>query len=189
MRAMASSRRGRRGDERLQAQVGIRPAPGEVACQLADDVAPAGGQPQRRVAVQGQAIAAGDRLGGRRAGLGASTVLADRVEDVARQLLGFLDVGLVERVDAQDRARDGGRDLPADELGAEVDRVGELDPDDRMAGRLERRCQRALAAAAIRAGQRDPDERPVGAVRVDRCRSARGRPGRSRRRACRCSRR
>src|SRR4029079_2834227 len=96
----------------------------------------AGGQPQRRVAVQGQAITAGDRLGGGRDVWGVPMFLADRLEDVARQLLGLLDVGLVERVDAQDRARDRGRDLPADELGAEVDRVGQLDPDDRMAGRL-----------------------------------------------------
>ena len=93
--------------------------------------------------------------------------MLDRLEQVARQLLGLLDVRLVERVDAEDRAGDRGRDLPAERLGAEVDRVGDLDPDDRVAGRLERVGQ-GVAAAVGPAGQGEPDERPVGAVGLDR---------------------
>ena len=53
----------RRGDERLEAEIGIRPAAGEMAGELPDDVADARGQPERRVAVEGEAVAAGDRLG------------------------------------------------------------------------------------------------------------------------------
>ena len=55
---------GGRGDERLEAQVGVRPAPREVARQLADDAVVARGQPERRVAVQGQPVAARDRRRG-----------------------------------------------------------------------------------------------------------------------------
>ena len=55
---------GRRGDERLEAEVGVRAPPGEVAGELADHVAVAGRQPQRGVAVQRQAVAGRDRLGG-----------------------------------------------------------------------------------------------------------------------------
>ena len=43
----------------------------------------------------------------------------------ARPVLGRLDVRLVERIDAEDRARDRGRELPAEELGAEVVRIVE----------------------------------------------------------------
>ena len=159
MRAKASSRAGGRGDEGLEAQVGVRAAPGEVAGQLPDDVAVAGGQPERRVAVEGQAVAARDRLGGRRRPLACSPALAD-AQHVAGELLGLLDVGLVERVDAEDRPGDRGGDLPADELGAEIDRVGELDPDHRVAGRLERRLPArprpavATPASAIRTNAR-----------------------------------
>ena len=59
-------------------------------------------------------------------------------EHAPGQLLRLLDVRLVERVDAQDDAGDRRRDLPADDLAGEVDRVVELDPDDRVAGALER---------------------------------------------------
>ena len=84
--------------------------------------------------MEGEAVAGRDRRG---VGWRAGAARPDRGEHVARQLLGLLDVGLVERVDAEDGSGDRGGDLPADELGAEVDRVGEVDPDDRVAGRLE----------------------------------------------------
>ena len=93
--------------------------------------------------------------------------MPDGLEQLARQLLGLLDVGLVERVDPEDRPGDRGGDLPADELGAEVDRVGDLDPDDRMAGRLEGVGQ-GVARGPVRLRQREPDERPVRAVGLDR---------------------
>ena len=48
-------------------------------------------------------------------------------EDLVRAVRGRLDVRLVEGVDAQDGARDRGRELPAEELGPEVVRVAELD--------------------------------------------------------------
>ena len=52
-----------RGDERLEREIRVRAAAGEVAGQLPDDVADARGEPERRVAVEGQAVAARDRLG------------------------------------------------------------------------------------------------------------------------------
>ena len=82
------------------------------------------------------------------------------------QLLGLLDVGLVERVDAQDGAGDGGRDLPAHELGAEVDRVVDGDPDDRVSGLGEGgRQRRPRAGGAV--GQGDPDEGAIRSRRPD----------------------
>ena len=63
---MASSRPGVGAMNAWRHEVGVRPAAREVARQLADDVAVARGQPERRVAVEGQAVAAGDRLGGGR---------------------------------------------------------------------------------------------------------------------------
>ena len=112
--------RRRRGDERLEREVGVRPAAGEVAGQLADDVAVAGGQAERRVAVEGQPVGRRDR---RPAPASRPSPAAPAASTSPGQLLGLLDVGLVERVDAEDRAGDRGGDLPADELAAEVDRV------------------------------------------------------------------
>ena len=122
---MASSRAGGRRDERLEAEVGVRAAAGEVAGQLPGDVADARGEPERGVAVEGEAVAAGDRLGGGRSVRRAPVAVAPCLEQVAGQLLGLFDVGLVERVDAEDGPGDRDRDLPADELGAEIDRVGD----------------------------------------------------------------
>ena len=42
-----------------------------------------------------------------------------RLQDRFGLLLRFGDVGLVERIDAEDRTGDGGRELPAEELRAE----------------------------------------------------------------------
>ena len=53
-------------------------------------------------------------------------------------LAGF-DVGLIEGVDADDRARDGGRNLPAEEFLPQVVDVGDGDPNDRVPGFFERR--------------------------------------------------
>ena len=64
----------------------------------------------------------------------ASFVLGGQLPrgDLAR-----FDVGLIERVDAEDRSGDGRRDLPAEELLAEVVQVVERDAHDRMTGPLE----------------------------------------------------
>ena len=56
-----SCRRGR--DERRLLRRRARPAAGEVPGELPGDVADARGEPQRGVAVEGQAVPAGDRLG------------------------------------------------------------------------------------------------------------------------------
>ena len=107
-------------------------------------------------------------------------------------LLGLLDVRLVERVDRRGRRpRSPSRPPSGTNSRAEVDRVGDVDPDDRVAGRRgcvgERVARRRRARVGAR--EREPDEDAVVAVGRDRRRAARGRPGRSRRRACRCSRR
>jgi hypothetical protein len=89
-----------------------------------------------------------------------------RLEHVARQLLGLLDVRLVEGVDAEDDAADGGGDLPADELAPEVDRVGDGDPDDWMAGGLDGVRERVPATVGATI-ERDADEHPVVPVGTD----------------------
>ena len=86
---------------------------------------------------------------------------------LVRPVLRLLDVRLVERVDLEDRARDGGRELPAEELGAEVVRVGELHLA-RLAvgavGRLVRRGDEPAALLAGRFGEQllDPQTESVG---------------------------
>ena len=85
------------------------------------------------------------------------------LEHVAGELLRLLDVGLVERVDAEDRPGDRGRDLPADELPAEVDRVGERDADHRVAA-LRECVGEGRPAAVAAAVERDAHEHPVIAV-------------------------
>ena len=70
-------------------------------------------------------------------GVSPGQAVASTGENATSQLLGLLDVRLVERIDAQDDARDRRRDLPADHLAREVHRVVELDADDRLPGLLE----------------------------------------------------
>ena len=83
------------------------------------------------------------------------------LENLCRGALGRLDVGLVERVDTQQRARKRDRDLPPHDLRAEpgastVDRRGpEVD---------QRPPRRRIAVGAI------GDEEAVGAVRAGRAR-------------------
>ena len=60
----------------------------------------------------------------------------------AGELLGFdlagFDVGLIERVDADDRAGHGRRDFPAEKFLAQVVDIRHGDADDRLAGLFER---------------------------------------------------
>ena len=53
-------------DQHLETQIRVWPAAGEVARQLPGDVADARGEPEGCVAVEGQAVSAGDGLGGGR---------------------------------------------------------------------------------------------------------------------------
>ena len=55
-------------------------------------------------------------------------------EQPLRVVLRLLHVRLIERVDAEERAGDGGGELPGEENLAEVERVFEHEIDDRMAG-------------------------------------------------------
>ena len=71
-------------------------------------------------------------VGGERAGL------LVRVGQLARRDLARLDVGLVERIDADHRAGDGGRDLEAEEFLREMSAAREADAHHRLAGALER---------------------------------------------------
>ena len=121
---MASSRPGVGAMNAWRHEVGVRPAPGEVAGQLADDVAVARGQPQRRVAVQGQAVAASaiGVGGGVRAALAGSCRRSStsRVSSLASSTLGWSNGSMPRTAPAIAVATS-----QRNELGAEVDRVGD----------------------------------------------------------------
>ena len=86
-----------------------------------------------------------DPVGGQdRLLLRQAAVLLVLVQEVLRVVLAFLDVRLVEGVDSQKRAGHGGRDLPQKKFLAEIDEIGQFDPDDGMAGLLQRRDVRIL---------------------------------------------
>src|SRR4029453_17583137 len=79
--------------------------------------------------------------------------IATRREHLVRLVLRRLHVRLVERVDAENRARNGGRELPAVELVAELVRAGQpylRRLAVRRVGRLVRRGNQALAVLARR---------------------------------------
>ncbi len=101
----------RRGRVRSQRQLGRQPG--------------IGGQPQ----------GAGRRRDGHIREGAVVGVLLERLPGV---LLRLGHVGLVEGVDTQDRAGDGGRDLPAEELATDPAAIGEGDVDDRVASGRER---------------------------------------------------
>ena len=151
IRSSAASRAGRRRDERLEREVGVRPAPGEMPRQLADERAVARGQPERGVAVEREAGRASATSAAGGGGGVAPTSAAARTR--AGQLLGLLDVRLVERVDPEDGAGDRGRDLPADEL-ARRGRSGRRARSGSPGGRRPR------AASGERRRRRRPPRRP-----------------------------
>ena len=96
--------------------------------------------------------------------------LLDRRRHLARRHLGGLHVGLVEGVHSQDGAGDGGGDLPAEELLADVGGVGDVDADHRRPGPLQRRDGPVLLRRR-RKGQPDVHEEsilPDAARRSDR---------------------
>ena len=82
-------------------------------------------------------------------------------EDRGRPLPGRSDIGLVERVHAEHGGRRRRRHLPAEELGADVERVLEPDPDHRMAGLVQRREGVVEARVAV---EDQGDEHAVPAV-------------------------
>ena len=94
---------------------------------------------------------------------------------LARLVLAGLDVGLIERIDAEDRARDRGGELPAEEFLADVIAVGDGDAHDRLPGALER-GDRVILLRVRFARQPQIDEQPVLAVDLGRPRAARRRP-------------
>src|ERR1700737_1921227 len=57
-------------------------------------------------------------------------------QDALGGVLRFLDVGLIERVDAEHRARDGGGELPTEKLPSQGDRFVESKQGRGMAGML-----------------------------------------------------
>src|SRR4029453_6445821 len=80
-------------------------------------------------------------------------------EDLVRAVLGLLHVRLIERVDPEQSAGEGGRELPPEHFRAEVERVGNFEPRDGMTGPLElaelRRC------IGVGGGPPDADEKTV----------------------------
>ena len=85
----------------------------------------------------------------------------------ARLVLARLDIRLVERVDADDRAGHGGGDLPAEEFLADVPDILHADPRDRMAGPLQRLHRLALRRIGLPV-QLQVGEEPVAAVALGR---------------------
>src|SRR5690606_21092998 len=75
--------------------------------------------------------------------------------------LGGFDIRLVKRVDAHNAAGDGGGKFPAIEFGGDVEPVGELDADDRVAGGVE--CAE-IDIVVGGAGELEINEDPVGAI-------------------------
>ena len=100
----------------------------------------------------------------RRFGRQASRLL-ERVREPPRRDLAGLDVGLVERIDPQDRAGDGRRELPAEELRPDLVRRGDLDPDHGLPGRLEAR-HRAVLGGVRRRVEPQVDEQAVPAIEL-----------------------
>ena len=120
---IAASRRGRRGDERLEREIGVRLAPGEVAGQLADERAVAGGQAQRRVAVERQAGAASATIGGggaARRSPDSAAARTLRVSSFASSTFGWSNGSIPRTAPAIAVATSQRNDLRA-----EVDRVGD----------------------------------------------------------------
>ena len=91
MRARATSRSAVGAMNALEAQVGVGPAPRQVAPELGHDAVVAGGQPEGRVAVQGEPVAARDRRrpGRSRALAGRATSSTSRVSCLASSTLGW----------------------------------------------------------------------------------------------------
>ncbi len=76
-----------------------------------------------------------------------------RAGQLLRLDLARLDVRLIERVDPDDRPGHRRRELPQEERLAKLQRVGELDPHDRLAGlgqRLDRLVLRRVGASVRR---------------------------------------
>ena len=78
------------------------------------------------------AVDADDAGGRRRRLVRQRAILLVSGQHGARVVLRLLHVGFVERVDAQGRSGHRGRELPAEELGAEVEQVGHLQCHDGM---------------------------------------------------------
>ena len=87
--------------------------------------------------------------------------------ELARLVLAGLDIGLIERIDAEDRAGDRGGDLPAEEFLADVIAIGDGDAHDRMPARSS--AATASSCFGIRfARQPQIDEQAIRAVDVGR---------------------
>jgi len=80
--------------------------------------------------------------------------------------LGRFDVGLVEGIQAEQGARDRDRDLPAKNFLDEIERVGDLDPNDRMARGFE--CFEPGVSIRGRSVARECDVDENAVVRVPR---------------------
>src|SRR6185312_451966 len=75
--------------------------------------------------------------------LAERTVLRILFEEALRVVFALLNVGLIERVDSQNRAGRSRRDLPSIELFADVEGVGHREADDGMT-RIFERLERAF---------------------------------------------
>src|SRR2546427_5189500 len=88
----------------------------------------------------------------------------------SRVLLALGDVGLVERIDLQNRPRDGGCELPAEELLPEIVSVLERQPDHGVSGGHEgvKPCLRRIVLLTRKRERYEDTVAPVHLVRAQR---------------------
>ena len=138
---MAASRLGRRGDERLEARGRRSPCGGRgggPARRRRRRRPRSAGAPRRRT---GSAPAVGGERPRRRLDRAAPVSSRSRVSCLASSTLGWSNGSMPRTAPAIAVATS-----QRHELGAEVDRVGEVDPDDRVAGGLEGVGERVASA-------------------------------------------
>ena len=179
MRASASSRAGRRRDERLEREVARSARRARWRTSSAVDVAVAGGErgaPRRRSSVRPSPLLpiGGGRVGAGLAALGLASSVRGR--SLASSTFGWSNGSMPRTAPAMAVATSQRTNSPPRSIGS-----ASVDPDDRVARlpRAHRRGRRGRRRSRRRP-QGEPDEDAVRAVGRRRRRAAPGRPARSR---------
>ena len=209
IRASAASRAGGRRDVGLQAGVAVRLEPRRGGVRKTSATVGAGavlaapmtaipspaatiGTPLRRrppAVGRGTSRPTGRSTAARSPPRPISSSVA-RVRSLASSTFGWSNGSIPSTIPAIAVATSQRTNSPARSIGSSI-----ADPDHRMAGRFEG-AEQVIRRGAVgrrhgpgRAGQRRAGRTPGRGRMPPAARAARGRPGRSRRRACRCSRR
>ena len=156
-------------DQEREVVAGAQPV--EVGAQHAGQAGRAGHRLAQRLAVARVGVELEPGLREQRALFGQGSGALDFGGEPLRRHLARLDVGLIEGIQPERGAGHRRRHLPAEELGAEVHPVGEVDPQSAWPelARAATVASAGLAASADpRALQSEVDEHPVEAVGVGR---------------------